>query len=254
MDILQELTKTAKERYEDCSIQSIKEEALSMGKAPFSFFNAIKKQGLSLICEVKKASPSKGIIDPLFPYRLHAEAYEKGGADALSVLTEPSRFLGKDHHLHEIAKQVHLPVLRKDFTIDEYQIYEARILGASAVLLICAILSEQQLKSFIKISENLGMNALVETHDEQQVHKALRCGASLIGVNNRDLRTFKIDLQTSIRLRGLVPPSILFVSESGISNAQDALLLASYGVDALLVGELLMCSKDKGKIIKELKG
>ncbi|MFA7128937.1 MAG: indole-3-glycerol phosphate synthase TrpC [Sphaerochaeta sp.] len=253
MDILQDLVQAAKCRYTNCSVDSIREEALNLEKLSFPFTEAVRKPGLSLICEVKKASPSKGIIDDEFPYLMHAAAYEKGGADALSVLTEPTKFLGKDHYLQEITKQSTLPVLRKDFTIDEYQIYEARLLGSSAVLLICAILSEQQLKGFIRICETMGMDALVETHDEQEVRKALRCGASIIGVNNRDLKTFKVDLQTSIRLRQLVPPSVLFVSESGISSNQDAHLLASYDVDALLVGELLMRSKDKGKTIRELK-
>jgi len=254
MDILQNLADTAKERYKNLFVESIKEEALKLGAPPFSFGLAVGKPGLSLICEVKKASPSKGILDQEFPYLSIAEEYEEGGADALSVLTEPTRFLGNAKYLKEIAAKASLPVLRKDFIVTEYQIYEARILGSSAILLICALLSDTQLERYLSLCENLGMDALVEAHNETEVDRALRVGAKILGVNNRDLRTFDVDLHTSIRLRDLVPPSILFVSESGITGAEDARLLETHGVDAILVGELLMRSYNKAKILEELKG
>ncbi len=254
MDILQLLAELAKERYKNLSIESMKEDALQLGPPSFSFARAVGKAGLSLICEAKKASPSKGIIDQDFPYLSIAREYEAGGADALSVLTEPSRFLGNDTYLKEIAANVSLPVLRKDFIVTEYQIYEARVLGSSAVLLICALLSDAQLERYLGICENLGLDALVEAHDETEVEKALRTGARILGVNNRDLRTFEVDLDTSLRLRDLVPPTVLFVSESGIRGAPDARLLESHGVDAILVGELLMRSSNKARILKELKG
>ncbi|MBI9093523.1 MAG: indole-3-glycerol phosphate synthase TrpC [Sphaerochaeta sp.] len=254
MDILQSLAEGAKQRYEKLSEQSISEEALQKGSSPFSFRQAVAKAGLSLICEVKKASPSKGIIDRAFPYLSIAKEYEAGGSDALSVLTEPSRFLGNDKYLQEIAAKVSLPVLRKDFIVTEYQIYEAKILGSSAVLLICALLSDAQLERYLDLCETLGMDALVEAHDGTEVRRALRVGAKILGVNNRDLRTFEVDLHTSLRLRDLVPPSVLFVSESGITGAEDARLLETHGVDAILVGELLMRSCNKAKILKELRG
>ncbi|MGB4407499.1 MAG: indole-3-glycerol phosphate synthase TrpC [Sphaerochaeta sp.] len=254
MDILQSLAEVARQRYGKLPVQSITDEALQKGPSPFSFRHAVGKAGLSLICEVKKASPSKGIIDSAFPYLSIAKEYEAGGSDAISVLTEPSRFLGNDKYLKEIAAQVSLPVLRKDFIVTEYQIYEARILGSSAVLLICALLSDAQLERYLGLCETLGMDALVEAHDETEVGRALHVGAGILGVNNRDLRTFEVDLHTSLTLRDLVPPSVLFVSESGITGAEDARLLQTHGVDAILVGELLMRSCNKAKVLKELRG
>ncbi len=254
MNILQILAATAKKRYKNLPVESIKEQALQLGQPPLSFVQAVGKPGLSLICEVKRASPSKGILDQEFPYLSIAREYEQGGADAISVLTEPSRFLGNDKFLNEIAAVVSLPVLRKDFIVTEYQIYEARILGSSAVLLICALLADEQLERYLGICEALGMDALVEAHDETEVCRALHAGTRIIGINNRDLRTFEVDLQTSLRLRKMVPPSVLFVSESGIQGSEDARLLESHGVDAILVGELLMRSSDRAKTLKELKG
>jgi indole-3-glycerol phosphate synthase len=221
---------------------------------PFAFENALRPEGMSFICEVKRASPSKGIIAQDFPYEQIAQEYEAAGADCISVLTEPDHFLGGDEHLVRIKKQVSIPVLRKDFTIDEYQIYQARAMGADAVLLICAILEQARIREYLEIADGLGLSCLVEAHDEKEVKAAVRAGARIIGVNNRDLRTFQVDLQSSIRLRKLVPDGVLFVSESGISSAADVRLLAENGVDAVLIGESLMKSADKGSFLKELRG
>ena len=210
---------------------------------PFAFENALKSDGISFICEVKRASPSKGIISQDFPYLQIARDYESSGAACLSVLTEPDYFLGSDEYLTQIKQAVSIPVLRKDFTIDEYQIYQARAIGADATLLICAILEEAQIREYINIADSLGMSCLVEAHDEKEVETALRAGARIIGVNNRDLRTFEVDLQNSVRLKKLVPDDILFVSESGISTRADVKLLEENGVDAVLIGETLMSKK-----------
>ncbi len=182
---------------------------------PASFLEALKKDGMSFICEVKKASPSKGLIAPDFPYLSIAGEYEAAGASAISCLTEPFYFLGRDAYLQEIAEKVSIPVLRKDFTVDPYMIYQAAALGASAVLLICALLKEEELREYRLLAESLGLDALVEAHDEQEVEKALRSGAKIIGVNNRDLRTFEVDVHNSLRYRALAPDHVVFVSEAG---------------------------------------
>ena len=181
-----------------------------------SFYDSLAGDKLSFICEVKKASPSKGLIAPDFPYLTIAREYELAGAAAISVLTEPEYFLGKDDYLKEIAKTVHIPVLRKDFTIDEYQIYEAKLFGASAVLLICSLLDKKTLSKFLDLANELKLDVLVEAHDEEEVHTALECGAKIIGVNNRNLKNFTVDVRNSLRLRALVPKDVVFVSESGI--------------------------------------
>jgi indole-3-glycerol phosphate synthase len=214
----------------------------------------LRKEGLSVICEVKKASPSKGLIAADFPYLDIAKEYEKGGGDAISVLTEPSRFLGKDQYLSEIASLVSVPVLRKDFTVCPYQLYEAKLLKASAILLICALLTDREIEYYLKICREIGIEALVEAHDKEETLRAVELGASIIGVNNRDLKTFNVDIETSIRLRDLVPPSITFVSESGIETPSDTKVLKGHGVDAVLVGECLMRSKNKGSMIQGFKG
>ena len=187
----------------------------------FPFVHALAQEGISFICEVKKASPSKGLIAPDFPYLEIAKDYEKAGASAISCLTEPFYFQGQDQYLREIAQTVQIPVLRKDFTVDEYMIYQAKTLGASAILLICAILDDGQLAAYGQLAQELGLSALVEAHDEEEVERALGADAKIVGVNNRDLRTFKVDINNSLRLRRLVPPEILFVSESGIRTAED---------------------------------
>jgi indole-3-glycerol phosphate synthase len=219
-----------------------------------AFKGALRRPGLSFICEVKKASPSKGLIAADFPYLEIAADYEAAGAACISVLTETEYFLGDDRHLSEIARAVSLPVLRKDFTIDPYQIYQAKLLGARAVLLICAILTPKQLCAWIELAERLGMAALTEVHDRRELETALAAGAQLVGVNNRDLKTFSVDLRNSIRLRALTPPDILFVAESGISRRADVLLLQENGVDAALIGETLMRSPDRRTALRRLRG
>lgn len=209
---------------------------------------------MSFICECKKASPSKGLIAPNFPYLEIAKEYEAAGADCISVLTEPKWFLGNDEYLKEIAESVLIPCLRKDFTVDEYQIYQAKVLGASAVLLICSVLTEDQMKDYIRICDELGLSALVEVHDEQEVQTALNTGARIIGVNNRNLKDFSVDTDNSRRLRELIPPNVLFVSESGVRTAEDVETLRKIGADAVLIGETLMRASDKRAKLAELRG
>lgn len=258
MTILDRLAEYARERTEKAkakiSIDEIKQKALALPKGDFSFENALRKDGISFICECKKASPSKGLIAPDFPYLQIAKEYEAAGADCISVLTEPKWFLGSDDYLKEIASAVSIPCLRKDFTVDEYMIYEAKLLGASAVLLICSILSEEQIKAYIKICDELGLSALVEAHDENEVQTAINAGARIIGVNNRNLKDFSVDTNNSRRLREMIPDNILFVSESGISCAEDVQKLRSIGADAVLIGETLMRASDKKAKLSELRG
>lgn len=220
----------------------------------FPFRKALSGDEISFICEVKRASPSKGLIAPDFPYLDIARDYERAGASAISCLTEPFWFKGRDEYLAEISNAVKIPVLRKDFTVDEYMIYQAKTLGASAVLLICSILSKEQLSEYLGIAHSLGLSALVEAHDEGEVRTALSVGAGIIGVNNRDLRTFTVDINNSARLRKLVPPEVLFVSESGIKTAADIEALRSNGTNAVLIGETLMRSPDKKAALDELRG
>lgn len=220
----------------------------------FPFRKALSGDEISFICEVKRASPSKGLIAPDFPYLDIARDYERAGASAISCLTEPFWFKGRDEYLAEISNAVTIPVLRKDFTVDEYMIYQAKTLGASAVLLICSILSKDQLSEYLGIAHSLGLSALVEAHDEDEVRTALSAGAGIIGVNNRDLRTFTVDINNSARLRKLVPPEVLFISESGIKTAADIEALRSNGTNAVLIGETLMRSPDKKAALDELRG
>lgn len=221
---------------------------------PFMLEDALRKPEISFICEVKKASPSKGIIAPQFPYLKIARQYELAGAAAISVLTEPDFFLGCDRYLEEIRNEIALPVLRKDFVIDPYQIKQAYALGADAVLLICAILDEKQMRDYIQLADSLGLSCLVEAHDEEELAMAVNAGARIVGVNNRNLKTFEVDTANSIRLRRLAPPDILFVSESGISSPQDIALLRDNGIDAVLIGETLMRAEDKKQTLAALKG
>ena len=207
-------------------IQEINKNALQK----MTFLQALQKDGMSYICEVKKASPSKGLIAPDFPYQ------------------------GSDQYLKEIVATVHIPVLRKDFTVDEYMIYQAKSLGASAVLLICAILDDGELKAYRQLAKELGLDALVEAHDEYEVDRALNLGAEIVGVNNRDLRTFQVDMNNSIRLRKMAPDNVVFVSESGIRTPDDIRLLYENQVDAVLIGETLMRSPDKKAVLESLNG
>lgn len=258
MTILEQLAEYARERVERAKEKTSEEEIKSLAyrlpKGDFVFEKALKKQGLSFICECKKASPSKGLIAEEFPYVEIAKAYEDAGADCISVLTEPKWFLGKDEYLKEIAEKVMVPCLRKDFTVDEYMIYEAKSLGASAVLLICSILTEKEIADYIKICDSLGLSALVEVHNEQEVETAIKVGARIIGVNNRNLKDFTVDTSNSKRLRSLVPEGILFVAESGVKSRSDIEALQEIGVDAVLIGETLMKSNDKRAKLQELRG
>lgn len=236
-------------------LESVREEALSIKpEKPFCFEAALKKEDIAFICEIKKASPSKGLIAPDFPYVHIARDYEAAGADAISVLTEPEYFLGSDDYLSAVKRAVNIPVIRKDFTIAPYQIYEARIIGADAVLLICALLDTEVLTEYIRIADTLGLTALVEAHDAAEVASALEAGARVIGVNNRNLKTFEVDIENSARLRQLVPEHITFVSESGIKTPGDIDALRKNGTDAVLIGETLMRSSRKAEELARLRG
>lgn len=257
--ILQEIAEKTRIRIEEqkrkIPIEELKSQAADMDTdTGFPFEKALKEKEIAFICEVKKASPSKGVIVEAFPYVEIARSYEEAGAAAISVLTEPDFFQGSLAYLQEIKKAVGLPVLRKDFIIDPYMIYEAKAAGADAVLLICAILTDQELLEYRKLAESLGMSALVEAHDEEEVNRALKAGSRIIGVNNRDLKTFRVDIGNSFRLRGLVPENIVFVSESGMDRPQDIRRLKENGTDAVLIGEALMRSRDRKKTLQELKG
>ena len=258
MTILDELAAHARERVaaakREKPLEVIRRQALALPKGDFAFENAMKKPGVSFICECKKASPSKGIIAPDFPYLEIAKEYEAAGADGISVLTEPKWFLGSDRYLKEIALSVSLPCLRKDFTVDAYMIYEAKLLGASAVLLICSLLGEDVLREYIGLCDELGLSALVEAHDGEEVGMALRAGARMIGVNNRNLRDFSVDTDLSRRLRALIPSDVVFVSESGVRTAEDIEKLRETGADAVLVGETLMRAPDKAAKLAQLRG
>ena len=258
MTILDQLAEHARERVESARasmpLGAVRRMAEALPKGGFPFEAALSKPGLSFICECKKASPSRGIIDPDFPYLDIARAYDAAGADAISVLTEPGWFLGRDDYLRKIAGAVSVPCLRKDFTVDEYMLYEAKNLGASAALLICAILDEKQLADFIAVCNALGLSALVEAHDEKEVEAALRAGARIVGVNNRNLKDFSVDTGNSRCLRALIPAGVLFVSESGVKDAADVQTARDIGADAVLVGEALMRAPDKRAKLAELRG
>ena len=219
----------------------------------FAFEISLKKYVLSFICECKKASPSKGLIEPDLRYLEIAREYEAAGADCISVLTEPKWFLGSDEYLKEIAKTVSIPCIRKDFTVDEYQIYQAKTLGAAAVLLICSILSDVQLGEYIKICDSLGISALVEIHNEKEAGMAVRAGARIIGVNNRNLKDFTVDTANSKKLRDLIPDDIIFVSESGVKSTDDIRAIREIGADAVLIGETLMRADNKKAKLDELR-
>ena len=218
------------------------------------FEQSLRQPEISFICEIKKASPSKGVIAADFPYLQIAKEYDEAGASAISVLTEPDYFLGSDDYLREIRAVTSLPLLRKDFTIDPFQIEQAAFLGADAILLICAILTQAQITASIKEADRFGLSCLVEAHDEDELKMAIKAGARVIGVNNRNLKTFAVDTGNSVRLRALTPDDIIFVSESGIRTADDIKLLRNHGVDAVLVGEILMRSADKKKTLQALRG
>ena len=253
MSILNEIAARTKERIAEEKFKVPLRELISQqnsdlakhAEEKISFLETLKKPGMSYICEVKKASPSKGLIAPDFPYLDIAKEYEQAGASAISCLTEPFYFQGADRYFQEISQAVNIPVLRKDFTVDEYMIYQAKAFGASAVLLICAILDNSQLKAFGELAQELGLDALVEAHDQWEVDRALKLGAKIVGVNNRNLHDFTVDMGNSIRLRNMAPADTVFVSESGIKTAEDIRILYENKVDAVLIGETLMRSPDK---------
>ena len=261
LDELAQLTRARIEKQkQDYSFEDIKRDAEMMAaremevqEFDYPFEEALSKKGLSIISEVKKASPSKGVIAEDFPYLEIAKIYETSGADAISCLTEPDRFKGSDEYLKAIVKEVSIPVLRKDFTVDPYMIYQAKLMGASAVLLIAAILSDEELKEYFEIADTLGLSCLFEAHDAEEVKRCLAAGARIVGVNNRNLKDFTVDINNSIRLRELVPEDIIFVSESGIESPADVQVLKENGTDAVLIGEMLMRSDDKSGLIKAMK-
>ena len=257
--ILDEIAAKTRERIEgkmrECPLAEVKASAMAMdSKTGFPFEKVLAKPDMSFICEVKKASPSKGVIAEHFPYVEIARDYERAGADAMSILTEPFYFQGSNDYLSAIRKEVSIPLLRKDFTVDEYMLYEAKMIGADAVLLICAILSQTQLEEYAGIAGELGLSALVEAHDEQEIQMALKAGAKIIGVNNRNLKDFTVDISNSVRLRELVPRDILFVSESGMKTRADIARLEDNGTNAVLIGETFMRSNDKAGMLRELRG
>lgn len=258
MTILDQLADYARQRVAAAKavapMAEVRRKALELPRGGFSFERALSGENLAFICECKKASPSKGLIAPDFPYLDIARNYEAAGAEAISVLTEPKWFLGQDEYLREIAGAVSIPCLRKDFTVDEYMLYQARLLGASAVLLICAILDAAELKDYIQICDALGLSALVEAHDEAEVEMALPAGARIIGVNNRNLKDFTVDTENSRRLRAMIPADVLFVSESGVKDATDVATARAMGANAVLVGEALMRSADKRAKLAEFRG
>ncbi len=218
------------------------------------FEQALREKGLSFICEVKRASPSKGLIAEDFPYRTIAKDYEEAGATAISVLTEPDFFQGHDAYLTEISRSVSIPILRKDFIIDPYQIYQAKAIGADAILLICAILTNEQLTDYITLATELGLSVLTEAHNQEEVQAAVAAGSRIVGVNNRQLHDFSVDFQNSISLRQHAPADIIFVAESGIQTAADIDVLRANKVDAVLIGETIMRADDKKAKIRELRG
>ena len=257
--ILEEIASYAKLRVQKAEhkipFSEMRKKALEMNlKTEFQFEQKLKEEGIHYICEVKKASPSKGMIAKEFPYLEIAKEYETAGAAAISCLTEPKWFKGSNEYLEKIAETVKIPVLRKDFTVDEYQIYEAKTLGANVVLLICAILDTDTLKRYIKICDHLGLSAIIEVHDEVEMQSAILAGARIIGVNNRNLKDFTVDITNSIRLRKMAPENTLFIAESGIKTVEDIQALKNAKVNGVLIGETLMRSPDKKAMLEQLNG
>lgn len=259
-NILETIADKTKERIEEAkrkkTLKELRLEAESKKDGePFIFEKSIsRKGGINFICEVKKASPSKGVIAQNFPYTDIAKEYEEAGASAISCLTEPFFFMGSDEYLKAVKETVSVPILRKDFTVDEYMIYEAKAMGAGGVLLIAAILNKPQLRDYALLADSLGISAVTEVHDEKEAETALETGAKIIGANNRDLKTFAVDIGVSLRIKKIIPDNIVFVAESGIKKRSDIIMLEEAGVNAVLIGESLMREKDKAAAIKRLKG
>jgi len=259
--ILDQLAEHARERVaadrERVPLDTLTQQCLRgdvPAREPFVFEAALRKPELSFICELKKASPSKGVIAETFPYLDIAREYAVAGADAISCLTEPKWFLGSDQIFAEVRAAVDIPMLRKDFTVDAYQIYQAKAMGADAVLLICAILPQDTIRRFLALCRELGLSALTEAHDAAEIETAISAGARIIGVNNRNLKDFSVDTGNSRRLKELVPEGVLFVSESGINTAEDVMQLRESGVDAVLIGEALMRATDKKGMLNRFRG
>ncbi len=257
-DIVLATRKRVEIKKREIPLEKIKAQAIALAEREreftYPFEQAISRSDISFICEVKRASPSKGVIAEEFPYLAIAREYERAGADCISVLTEPEYFKGNDCYLKEINQIVGIPILRKDFIIDEYMIYEAKLMGASCILLIAALLDTKTIKDFIKICDSLGMSALVEIHNEKEITSAIESRARLIGVNNRNLRDFTVDIQNSVRMRNKIPRDILMIAESGIKTADDIQMLRKHGVNGVLIGETLMRSQDKTAMLAELRG
>lgn len=257
-DILAEIAERTRERVAEqkksVSLEEMRRQAENAGgnrASGYAFKDALSGEGIHLICEVKKASPSKGVIAEEFPYVEIAMDYERGGASAISVLTEPYYFLGSSRYLREIRREVSIPILRKDFIVDEYQIYETKALGADACLLICAILDQDTLRQYLELAHRLGLSALVETHDEAEIRMAAEVGAAIIGVNNRNLKDFSVDIGHSRELRKFVPDGTIFVAESGITEKGQVAQLYKEGVNAVLIGETLMRAQDRAAAVRE---
>lgn len=258
MNILDKLADLSRERakreQETVSAEELREQAKALGKGNGeAFLSALKKPGISFICEIKKASPSKGLISPVFPYLKIAAAYEQAGADCISCLTEPEYFLGSDDIFREVREKVSLPMLRKDFTVCEYQLDQARVMGANAALLIVSLMDERTLTAYLEHCEELGIAALVETHDEEEIRKAVSAGAKIIGVNNRNLKDFSVDFGNAARLRDRIPPECIYVAESGVRTPEDVQRLRQIGADAALIGETLMRAEDPAETLKSLR-
>ena len=258
MNILDKLADLSRERakreQETVSAEELREQAKALGKGNGeAFLSALKKPGISFICEIKKASPSKGLISPDFPYLKIAAAYEQAGADCISCLTEPEYFLGSDDIFREVREKVSLPMLRKDFTVCEYQLDQARVMGANAALLIVSLMDERTLTAYLEHCEELGIAALVETHDEEEIRKAVSAGAKIIGVNNRNLKDFSVDFGNAARLRDRIPPECIYVAESGVRTPEDVQRLRQIGADAALIGETLMRAEDPAETLKSLR-
>ena len=250
--IAQATLQRVKEAHARVPLEELMPRALEAPPAP-DFKAAVAAPHLSFICEIKKASPSKGLISPAFPYLKLAEDYEAGGADAISCLTEPQWFQGSDEIFREVREKVSLPMIRKDFTVDSYQIWEAKAMGAGAVLLICALLEAKELEMYLELAQDLGLAALVEAHDETEIQRAAAAGAEIIGVNNRNLKDFSVNFDNAARLRDLIPPGVLYVAESGVSSPEDIRSLAALGADAVLMGEVLMRSEDPRRLLTAMR-
>ena len=252
-EIVKKTEERLKENLKNKSLDDLKKEVSKSNKKDFTFFNALNENSFSIIAEVKKASPSKGLISKDFDYLSIAKEYESAGASAISVLTEPYFFKGKNSYLSEISKNTSIPILRKDFIINEYMIYESKLISADAILLIVAILNKEDLKKYIEIAEDLGLSVLVEAHSKEEVEIAISAGANIIGINNRDLKTFNVDLNTSLNLKKSIPKNIIAISESGIKNNEDILILKENDFYGVLIGETFMKSDNRTQLIGEFK-